>query len=118
VGWGGTIVRRVANSTDVAEDTGQTLASRLILRDNYPNPFNPQTTIYYTLPEPGRVQLEIFNVGGALIRTLVDETQAAGERLKIWDGRDDHGRAASSGVYFYRLRTGNESVAKRMVLLR
>jgi hypothetical protein len=88
------------------------------LGQNYPNPFNPFTTIRYTVGEYSRVRIGIYDVGGQLIRTLVDRPRAEGEYTTFWDGRDDRGEPVSSGVYFYRLEAGATTLYKKLVLLR
>jgi hypothetical protein len=95
-----------------------TAALALALHQNHPNPFNPQTTIAYDLPAAARVRLLIVNVSGGLVRTLVDETQSAGSRSVVWNGRDDDGGAVSSGVYFYVLDAGKQRLTKKLVLLK
>ncbi len=88
------------------------------LLQNYPNPFNPSTTISYRLPENGRVSLKIYNVLGQEIRTLVNGTQSAGLQAVQWDGKDNHGQAVSSGVYFYRLETSSFTKTMKMMMMR
>ncbi len=80
---------------------------------NYPNPFNPLTTIAYSLPRDARVQLQVFNVRGQLVRTLVDGTQPAGRHEVGFDGT-----GLPSGAYFYRLAAGGEVVSKQMMLVK
>jgi hypothetical protein len=93
-------------------------AARNELFQNYPNPFNPATTIRYSVAREGDVDLIVYNVKGQKVRTLVDSAQPAGSYSAVWDGRNDGGRSVSTGVYFYRLRTGSYSEVKKMVLLR
>ncbi|HET6350158.1 MAG TPA: FlgD immunoglobulin-like domain containing protein [Candidatus Krumholzibacteria bacterium] len=93
-------------------------ALELTLHQNIPNPFNPQTTIRYDLPSPEHVRLSIFEVSGRLVRTLVDEDQGGGAHEVVWTGRDDNGRAASSGVYFYVLEAGKQRLTRKLVLLK
>ncbi len=83
---------------------------------NYPNPFNGETKIVYSLPQSARVKLEIFNVRGRLVRTLVDEQQEAGFQRIRWQADDNDGNSAGSGVYFMRLEVGSEAVARRLIL--
>jgi hypothetical protein len=90
----------------------------LALRQNYPNPFNPTTTISFTLPEKSRVTLSIYDVKGSLMRTLVDDMVGEGYQERIWDGRDGSGSQVSSGVYFYRLTAGKQTLTKKMVFLK
>jgi hypothetical protein len=86
------------------------------LGPNYPNPFNPSTTIAFRLAEAGTVDLRVFDVAGRLVRTLVSGRLDDGDHLVPWQGRDDAGRPVASGVYFYRLETGDFSESRRMVL--
>jgi hypothetical protein len=88
------------------------------LEQNNPNPFNPSTTIRYALPAAGAVSLKIYNTAGQLVRTLVNEDQAAGERQIVWDGKSSNGQEASSGLYFYRLEANGHNAMKRMMLLK
>jgi len=93
------------------------------LLQNVPNPFQPSTSIEFGVPTAGRVSLRIFDTAGRLVRTLLDEKREPGRYREAWDGRDASGRAAASGVYFYRLQatTGageRFAEAKRMVLVR
>ncbi|HUV36272.1 MAG TPA: FlgD immunoglobulin-like domain containing protein [Patescibacteria group bacterium] len=85
---------------------------------NFPNPFNPVTTIRYNLPTSSYVELRIYDVRGALVRTLVTGHQAAGEKQVSWDGRLDSGLTAASGVYFYQLKTDSFKKTRKMILLR
>jgi hypothetical protein len=96
----------------------RTLAGRNELVQNRPNPFNPTTRIDYSLAEPGRVTLEIFDAAGRRVRTLVDTVHEAGANFSVWDGRDDNGAPVATGVYLYRLRSGKFSDSKKMVLLK
>jgi len=89
-----------------------------VLSQNYPNPFNPSTTISYDLPISGPVEMTIYNVRGQMVRTLIDEDQSAGSHSIQWDGRTDRGQLASSGIYFYRLRSGDWSHTRKMVLMK
>ncbi len=89
------------------------------LAQNYPNPFNPQTTIAFSLAARTRVRVDVFDVSGALVRTLVDETREAGSHSDVrWDGTDAARQPVASGVYFYRLRAGDFSQTRKMVLLK
>jgi hypothetical protein len=88
------------------------------LYTNVPNPFNPMTTIRYDVPAGGgAVSLRIYDVRGALVRTLVDGAQTAGRKTAVWNGRDNHERPAASGVYFYRLEAPGYEETKKMVLV-
>lgn len=84
----------------------------------YPNPFNPEVTLEYSAPLPARAVVEIFDVRGALVRTLHDGRVAAGDHTAVWDGRDDRGADAASGVYFARVRVGEEQRVEKLALVR
>jgi len=95
------------------------------LSQNYPNPFNPSTTIPFTVYSsqfivhgPIHTTLTIYNILGEKVRTLIDDNRVPGNYQIIWDGKDEEGKEVASGVYFYRLEVGENSVSKRMVLLR
>jgi hypothetical protein len=88
------------------------------LHGNYPNPFNPVTTISFSLPQPQRAELLIYNTRGQLVRTLLKGDLSAGEHTAVWNGTDDTGNAAGSGIYFYRLVTKTQMLSEKMVLLK
>ncbi|UCH85524.1 MAG: T9SS type A sorting domain-containing protein [Candidatus Latescibacterota bacterium] len=88
------------------------------LHPTYPNPFNPQTTIEYSLRESGRVSLRIYDIAGRLVRTLLSEEKTAGTYTTIWNGRDDNGAEVSSGVYFVRFEAGGDVHAQKIVFLK
>ncbi|MFQ6091595.1 MAG: FlgD immunoglobulin-like domain containing protein, partial [bacterium] len=105
------------------------------LSQNYPNPFNPTTSIQYSVisdqspatsnqysvnseQSSPHITLKVYNLLGQEVRTLVDETTGAGYYTVTWDGRDDNGVEVASGIYFYRLRAGDYSGTRRMLLLK
>ena len=88
------------------------------LGQNYPNPFNPTTTIRYSLAKKGDVALEIYNTLGQRVRTLFSGERGTGEYEIIWDGTNDSGGHVASGVYFYRLRTGDFNAVRKLVMIR
>jgi len=91
-------------------------AARLL--GNYPNPFNPWTAIQYELPDDGPASVSVYNTGGQLVRVLVSGPQRGGRHEAGWDGLDDSGRAAASGVYLCRLQAGDASSVRKLVLAR
>jgi flagellar hook assembly protein FlgD len=103
----------------IAIATGVDGAPALVvaLGQNAPNPFNPTTRIEYEV-QFGNVSLNVYDVMGRQVRELVHAENASGRSIVEWDGRDDHGRAVLSGVYFYRLVAGSSTVTKRMTLLK
>jgi len=104
--------------TGMTHDTSATLPSQFMLSQNYPNPFNPSTTITYAVPRKSDVRLEIFNILGQNVRTLVQENKSAGNYRVSWDGRGNQGRALSTGVYLYRLTAGESVLTRKMLLLK
>jgi len=88
------------------------------LGQNFPNPFNPATTIAFTLEAASRVTLSIYDAQGRLVATLVDGARPAGRYEAAWNGTDAAGAPVSSGVYFYRMKAGNTILSRRMVLLK
>ena len=88
------------------------------LLQNFPNPFNPETTINYNLAEGTNVSLRIYNVVGQVVRTLVAEPQSAGRYTVRWNGSDDRGVSVSSGIYFYELRSNGFQDVKKLMLLK
>ena len=85
---------------------------------NYPNPFNPTTTITYDLPKRSQVTLGIYDLLGKQIKTLVKQLQDAGNKIAVWDGTNNSGRPVSAGVYLYQIQVGEFSQTRKMVLLR
>ena len=88
------------------------------LEANYPNPFNPSTTLRYHLADAGQVQLTVYNVMGQQIRVLVDQLQQAGAYQIEWDSRDQAGQQVAPGLYLYRLVSGNQTAAGKMLLVK
>jgi hypothetical protein len=95
-----------------------TLPTEFALGDNYPNPFNPTTAISFAVPEPAHVSLDVYNVLGRKVATLVDAVLQPGYYAHNWDGRSQNGRALPSGLYFYRLEAGSFRQTHKMVLLK
>ncbi len=91
---------------------------RFAVRQNAPNPFNPVTTISYTMPRAGHLSLKIYDLRGRLVRTLVDGGVPAGDGDAVWDGADGRGAALPSGVYFYEVRSDAGSQVRKMALVR
>jgi hypothetical protein len=112
-------------STFIVSDIDETiLPNQTRLGANYPNPFNPETTIHFTvfseqeLAEPQQVTIDIFNIKGQHVRRLVDGAYQSGDHRVVWTGTDDNGRNVGSGVYFYRMTTDNFSATKKMILMK
>ncbi|MEF3695295.1 MAG: choice-of-anchor J domain-containing protein, partial [Candidatus Cloacimonadota bacterium] len=88
------------------------------LNGNYPNPFNPETTINYSLATDGPVTINIYNARGQLVKTLVNDQKAAGIHSIVWNGTDNNGSGVSSGVYFYKMYAGKYSSTRKMILMK
>ncbi|MEN6444872.1 MAG: carboxypeptidase regulatory-like domain-containing protein [Candidatus Cloacimonas sp.] len=88
------------------------------LHNNYPNPFNPETTISYSVKEAGPVTLQVYNVKGQLVKTLIKGIQEPGNHTIVWNGTDNNGRSVSSGVYYYKMQAGKYSSTKKMIMMK
>ena len=109
----------------VDEQAGDNLPGTFSLEQNFPNPFNPATTIRYRVPARSFIQIAIFNVIGVRVRALVSDIRSAGDYTVRWDGLNDGGEALPSGVYFYRLTgvntegvTRSFNTTKKLLLIR
>jgi hypothetical protein len=88
------------------------------LQGNYPNPFNPVTYIAFSLKTSGKVKLDVFNLKGQLVKTLVNENMASGQHRVLWDGKDNDRHQVASGIYLYRFQSGAVSDTKKMMLMK
>jgi hypothetical protein len=111
--------------TAIGDSPGEpagTLPRVMALEQNYPNPFNPQTSISFTVPgtegqaEP--VRLAVYSMRGRLVRMLLDKEIESGRHVVVWDGHDESGREVSSGIYLYRLESGDDVAVRKMVVLK
>jgi hypothetical protein len=96
-------------------NVGATLA-RFIQKPGFPNPFNPVTTLRYSIPEAGRVVLGVYDVRGRLVATLVDKRELAGDHVVRWNARDADGSTVASGTYFVRLQWGGRTQTRKITL--
>ena len=88
------------------------------LYNNYPNPFNPVTTLRYDIPENSHVTITIYDMLGRQVKTLINQTQDAGYKSLIWDATNDYGKPVSAGIYLYQIQAGEYISTKKMVLLK
>ena len=100
------------------DDDDNLVPNSFSLAQNYPNPFNPTTTIRFELPARSQVTLAVFDILGRRVATIANDDFSAGEHEVTWDGRNDDGEEASSGVYLYRLVAGQQTIARKMLLLK
>ena len=96
----------------------QRMPRSIELSQNYPNPFNPTTTIRFSLPETGQVKLIIYNVLGQRVKELINASKPAGYHEVIWNGKNESGMQAASGLYIYRLETASGIQSKKMLMIK
>lgn len=106
------------NITLSSKDMENVVPIELALNQNFPNPFNPSTTISYQLPASGDVRLEIYNLRGQLVNTLINAKQDSGYHSITWNGTDSNNHGVASGVYFYRLCSAGKNVTRKMLLMK
>jgi len=112
-------IKYVQNGNDVKDETGsREKPSEFLLSQNYPNPFNPTTKIEFTLAKSGFVSLNIYDLLGRKVRTLVSEHLSSGYKSLLWEGRNDLGKDVASGIYFYRLKTEVFDKTMKMVKMK
>ncbi|MHB9027328.1 MAG: FlgD immunoglobulin-like domain containing protein [Candidatus Latescibacterota bacterium] len=111
-------INGVIGSVSNATVTLKAVPTVYALSQNFPNPFNPTTTIEYSIPKAGHTTLAIYNVAGQKVRTLINESQAASFYKVVWDGRNDNGESVATGMYFYKLVSGNYSKIVKMTLMK
>ena len=98
------------------EQNGESIPIAYRMAQNYPNPFNPETSISYALPKPAHVVLQIYDILGRQVRTLVNETKLTGHHHITWNGRDAQGLALPSGIYLYKIQAGEFEAVRKMLL--
>lgn len=117
-GWGAfSEKRRFSIDVPVSVEETETIPTEFSLSQNYPNPFNPSTMIKYDLAQQAEVKLEIFDMLGRHVRTLVDQRQQAGRYAITWDGRNEQGQSVASGTFIYQLRAGDPSAGSGQVFV-
>jgi hypothetical protein len=106
------------NLLSVTKGEPPILPKSFALHQNYPNPFNASTNITYELPMAARVKIEVFNVMGQRVKTLLDREEQAGVHIIEWDGTSESGNDIASGIYLYRLTSDDFRAEKKMVLMK
>jgi hypothetical protein len=120
------MIARSWDNHDIAITYGTTANDDLVnviplesyLGSNFPNPFNPSTTIQYGLKEASSVRINVYNSRGQLIRTLIDESKAAGTYRVVWDGKDSNNRSVSSGIYYFRMEAQDYVKTNKGILIK
>ncbi len=111
-------LKLVKKSTTSIQPTDITIPQSLVLHGNYPNPFNPETAIAFSLPEGGNINIRIFNLNGTLIRNLIHGFLSEGYHEIVWNGKDNSGKIVSSGEYIYRVETSTSVSAGKMLFMK
>jgi hypothetical protein len=106
------------DASGLSVENGGFLPDQFQLRANFPNPFNPITSIKYDLPEDAPVSLMIYDITGREIRHLVNETQNAGFKAIMWDGTNNYGHQVGTGMYLYQIKAGSFVQTRKMILMK
>ncbi len=106
------------HNSAIRSDEETLIPKQFSLYQNYPNPFNPSTTIRFDLPAGGKVTIAVYNILGQKVRTLADRSYEAGSYTVVWDGKNERGRVAASGIYIYQITTEKFTQARKMLFLK
>ena len=117
-GGGFSYIRTSVNSSELDMDDEYLIPDKYAIQQNFPNPFNPRTTIHYELPNQELVQIIIFNLLGHQVKRLVDGFRGAGVNSIVWDATNDLGQPVSAGIYIYQLQAGGFLQTRKMILLK
>ena len=117
-GGGFSYIRTSVNNSELDMNDEYLIPDKYALQQNFPNPFNPRTTIHYELPKQELVQIIIFDLLGHQVKRLVDDFQGAGVNSIVWDTTNDHGQSVSAGIYIYQLQVGRFLQTRKMILLK
>jgi len=113
-----TAVSLSGTSEPTSSGDDATSVSATTLKANYPNPFNPTTTIWFDMAIAGQVSIDIYNTKGQKVKSVLNETRTIGSHTVTWNGMDDAGNSVSSGIYFYRMTTSDFSGVRKMILMK
>ena len=115
-----TEIEQITFSPDVSIDEVVEFISQIPIKflKNYPNPFNPTTTISFEIAEKGKTEIEIFNVKGQKVKTLLNENLEAGNHSIVWNGKNDEEQHVSSGMYFYKISVNGNQKTNKMLMLK
>ncbi|RLD59275.1 MAG: hypothetical protein DRJ01_11525, partial [Bacteroidetes bacterium] len=103
---------------ETEEPSDEEVVSANVTLSNYPNPFNPTTTIKFSLPEESDIKLSVYNVKGQKVKQLANNQFAKGQHTVIWNGKDSNDKSVASGIYFYKISTGKETTMRKMLLIK
>ena len=107
-----------SSSPLTADEDKDQIPTKFALEQNFPNPFNPVTTLRYTVPEKEIVNISVYDMRGKLVKTLVNSFQSSGKKTVHWNGTDSRDNTVSTGVYLYKINAGIFSQTKKMILLK
>jgi hypothetical protein len=118
--WGVDMTTRGQASviTSISDNVNGVVAKEFVLENNYPNPFNPSTTINFVVPTSSDITLTVYNTLGQKIATLVNQKMPQGKHSVVWDGRNDAGQVLPTGLYFYTLKSSQTSITRKMLLVK
>lgn len=108
----------IYNNRPIENNDNSSVIGKPVLHSNYPNPFNPTTTISFYNNRKGNVKVDIYNVRGQLVKSLINENLGQGNHKTVWHGTNNSNKKVASGVYFYRLRSNNKTLTKKCLLLK
>jgi len=114
---GNLLIRAIIEDVNVDSDENEIPENKIVL-SNYPNPFNPVTNIFFSIPEAGLTSVKVFNTKGQLVKELLNTHLEAGEMNILWDGTDFAGNSVTSGLYFYTLENNKAQISKKMILMK
>ena len=106
------------NSVYLSSSEKLNLPTEFFLLNNYPNPFNPSTTISYNIPIENHVRIKIYNILGKEVKTLVDQKMKPGKNVVKWNGKNNEGIKVAGGVYLYSIQVENYKQTKKMIMLK
>jgi len=105
----------IAQPVDIGNDVIPVVTA---LKGNFPNPFNPTTSINFSIKEPAQVKIDVYNMLGQKVKTLVNGYVGTGNHSVVWNGVDDRNRNVASGIYFYRMQAGKYTSTKKMIMMK
>ncbi|MBI9030811.1 T9SS type A sorting domain-containing protein [bacterium] len=115
---GGGLYAQLLDFTTVDNESNNIAPMIMSLMQNYPNPFNPETNISFQVPNYGQVRVDIYNIKGQKVKSLVNDRFNAGRHSVVWNGKDDNNKQVASGIYLYKMRSGKYSSTKKMILMK
>ena len=107
-----------ADYSSVSDDPKSVVPSGYVLKQNYPNPFNPDTKIEFTIPASEQVSVNVYNLEGRLVKTLIDQEMRSGQHVVRWDGTNQVGTKVATGMYIYQLKTNSTVLHRRMTFVK